>query len=197
MQRNRSCLIPAVQVASMLAVSTIFFTPRAANAFGEQFEAPERTEVVTPKPKPRPQPKAPPKKRYSKPKSSAPVPSAPRKPTYGHVEMFWYSGRKICSSQGQSCNKAAVWRFDAPFDDQYVAFLEVPTSYCSDTLLDVRINNRVVGKTAWLGPGGSQEISLGKLTKGMNTLSVNATGRPGGCNSGQLENWGVDITVKN
>ncbi len=63
--------------------------------------------------------------------------------------------------------------------------------------LTVRIDGRTLGRTDWLLPGQSQNVSLGKLAKGERLLNMTATGREGGCNEGRLESWGVDLLIKN
>lgn len=139
----------------------------------------------------------PPKKRKTTPtrRSTKKTSRKPRAPS--REEYTWISGRRICSGTGQTCNKRATWPFENPRKGTYYLDVFIPTKYCSPMAISVNLDGTNVGKTEWLSPGDSGPITLGLMEPGSHSIRMTAIGKEGGCNTGSLENWGVDLTLTN
>jgi hypothetical protein len=168
----------------------------ADDVFGD-FSAPPPKPVSKPVPKPKPKPKPRPKPRsYQKPASPAPAQRAPR-PARKEEVLTWISGRKLCRDGGQACSKRAVWPMTTEIDDSYYLGIAVPAKYCSPFAVQVYIDGRYLGTTGVLRPGSEQVVGLGKLKPGNHQLVLSALGAEGGCNTGTLRDWGVDLELSN
>lgn len=111
--------------------------------------------------------------------------------------MTWISGRKLCRGGGQACSKRAVWPMATEIDDRYYLGVVVPGKYCSPFSVRVYIDGRYLGATDVLSPGAEQVFRLGKIAPGNHQLVLSAMGSEGGCNTGTLRDWGVDLELSN
>jgi hypothetical protein len=76
-------------------------------------------------------------------------------------------------------------------------------SHCSDIAVDILVNRTGLPSlgaqrsyTGFLAPGASsQEFDLGHGRTDVTGLTIWATGRPGGCNTGSLESWSGTLYV--
>jgi len=105
-----------------------------------------------------------------------------------------------CNSVGQRCDKFATVQFQSEgISSEYGLILSLPRSSCSSVRYFVSggegNERQFFGVTPFLNPGESfNYISLGRnLARGTQTVRIFAEGRLGGCNTGRLGAWTVEV----
>jgi hypothetical protein len=86
---------------------------------------------------------------------------------------------------------------ETEFDDDYYLKVSIPSKHCSPLYLDFELDGRFLGSSGLLGPGLTEVLALGRVSKGSHVLRISAFGREGGCNRGALNGWGVDLVMSN
>lgn len=181
---------------ALLLSALMVSQPAAAQDFGG-FSAPPPES----RPKPAPPPPAP-KPREQKSEAPKPKPRPvesrpPRAPPRMEERLSWISGRRICQGSGQVCAQGATWPLITETADNFFLIVAVPPDYCSPFRLGISVDRQSLGETGLLQPGVEEVYRLGWLAPGSHQLQVSATGAPGGCNQGTLEQWGVDLELSN
>jgi len=97
-----------------------------------------------------------------------------------------------CTSTGETCDPT----FTQTFTTDGVAQLTftASTSNCSDITAEIGIDGSSF-VTDPLAPGDSVFNAWPPLSPGSHQVTIQATGIPGGCNSGDLAGWGGDLLV--
>jgi hypothetical protein len=71
-----------------------------------------------------------------------------------------------------------------------------PHAHCSALRLHVSVDERVAAVSALVGPGQRSEVmDLGRRTPDVHSVSIQAEGIPGGCNTGNLHSWGGTFEI--
>jgi hypothetical protein len=103
-----------------------------------------------------------------------------------------------CSSTGQVCDKTADYTFDADGRSSYVLNIKAPNRHCSAVKYSLTWKDSKRSRSAttrFLNREESQTIKLHKFAAGKQVITIGATGQEGGCNSGALQSWGVEVTA--
>jgi hypothetical protein len=104
-----------------------------------------------------------------------------------------------CSSTGQVCDKTADYTFDADGRSYYILKIKAPNRHCSAVQYSLNWKDSKRSQTAttrFLNREESETIKLGrKFSAGKHVITIGATGQEGGCNSGALLAWGVEVTA--
>jgi hypothetical protein len=75
--------------------------------------------------------------------------------------------------------------------------LTSPATSCAEVqyvVSGVRVGHEI-GRTSFLRPGANERVNLGKLDAGPQVIFVSAVGKIGGCNTGRMLEWFVDVEV--
>ena len=103
-----------------------------------------------------------------------------------------------CTSSGQRCSPKKKLAFSLGRTGTLTSIrYTAAATHCSSTLLRVFRKGRQIAKTGRLEPGETSErlVTHIALAKGLTTLSFQAQGFVGGCNTGYVGSWGGKITV--
>jgi len=128
------------------------------------------------------------------------VSAAPATARTGTQTLTFTTGQFVvnCTSNGQRCSppKKLTFRLGRHGTLTSIKYTTAAT-HCSAVVLRVLRNGRQIAKTGRLEAGQSTErlvTSIG-LTRGVTTLSFQAQGFVGGCNTGYVGSWGGKITI--
>lgn len=98
----------------------------------------------------------------------------------------------ICDARG-----SLSFRSDGPEVDFYLT-LTAPASHCSDVayLIFQPGAERTIGFSTRMAPGQSQNVVIGRgFGPGAATVEIGAIGYVGGCNTGAIGSWAVDVSA--
>lgn len=98
-----------------------------------------------------------------------------------------------------SCEGYALYTFLSSGPDAKIAIdLTAPPTHCSKLSYIVKsgAGTRTFGVTGRMDPGQMRRIGLGKgHPSGLLTVRIDAFGVVGGCNTGVMQNWGVNANA--
>jgi hypothetical protein len=119
--------------------------------------------------------------------------------SFAPIAKAEYIERVECSSTGQVCDKTADYTFEADGSSSYVLNIKAPNRHCSAIKYSLKWSDAKRSRTAttrFLNREESATIRLGnKFASGQQVITIGATGKEGGCNSGALLAWGVEVTA--
>ncbi len=99
----------------------------------------------------------------------------------------------VCTGTGQHCDRPVYVTIGS--DGPATLVLTASPGLCSPVSFDLFVDGDFLARTAFLGAGeSSAAIDLGSFT-GTRTISVDAVGGEGGCNSGVLRDWAATLHV--
>jgi hypothetical protein len=94
-----------------------------------------------------------------------------------------------CTSQGQLCEPLLHHVCEGGDGRLQAEFIASP-QHCSDIRFTLAVDGAAQAPSAFLTPGASTGLlDFGDLTEGRHDITVQAEGRPGGCNTGRLGSW--------
>ena len=99
-----------------------------------------------------------------------------------------------CTSSGELCSPP----FTMPITTSGVLQVQYTASpgHCSNVRVHVLLDGTEVALSAFLAPGASSSVfNLGPVSPGTHTLGLQGEGTIGGCNTGNLANWGGTAAV--
>ena len=104
----------------------------------------------------------------------------------------------IVGGDKTSCAAYKIYAFssEGPGIRHYVR-LRAPRTHCSDVMYTISSGDgaRFLGHTEFLQPGRTQAVEVGdNLEAGDQVVQIRATGKIGGCNTGVMQSWAVEIT---
>lgn len=103
-----------------------------------------------------------------------------------------------CSSTGQTCTPAYTYPFDVQCRSEVSVVYTPPPGHCSDVMVDVSLDGSPGVRSSFVGANQpTAPLGLGAVAKGTHVISLQATGRIGGCNTGALASWSgqIDLAV--
>ena len=106
--------------------------------------------------------------------------------------------RVACTSSGQLCNPKYDINLTTTVATPLRLDYQVPSGNCSSINVDVYIDNTLSGSTGWIGRGSgnmSGTFTIPSVAPGAHTISLQATGRRGGCNVGRLHSWSLPLKI--
>lgn len=101
-----------------------------------------------------------------------------------------------CTGASQTCNRTVQLLSHYVPRETFTLKLTAPASHCSDVryfLRAARPDYPPFAATSWLSRGQSQELRIDGLVH--RDIHIGAEGRVGGCNSGKISGWGVDLDI--
>src|SRR5262249_12732593 len=97
-----------------------------------------------------------------------------------------------CTSTGQVCAPAFTTNVSSDGIMQ-ITFTASP-AHCSDITVDIGVDGSIFTSDP-LAPGQSTFNAWSPVAPGAHTITVQATGIPGGCNAGTLSTWAGTLVV--
>jgi hypothetical protein len=96
----------------------------------------------------------------------------------------------------QVCNPAFTTDVSMEGAGKLAVAFTVGAGHCSDVSIQIALDGAAQPASDFLGAGKSTGIvNLGPVTAGKHTVSVSATGRTGGCNTGQTMSWSGTLEI--
>lgn len=107
-----------------------------------------------------------------------------------------------CTSTGQICDPAAIFDVTTTGEPLQLNYT-VADTHCSAIKLNVSVDGNAPISTVFLGWNGDPDmqpldtgiIDLGVFSAGAHQISLQAEGKEGGCNAGDLSSWGGTVHI--
>ena len=107
-----------------------------------------------------------------------------------------YSIDVTCTSTGQLCTPAYMAPITLASPAQLTVDFVLSPTLCSNAQVYIFLDGALQSTSAFLPPGGDTgPINLGTSSAGTHTVSVQAEGEVGGCNTGSLASWGGALSI--
>ncbi len=101
-----------------------------------------------------------------------------------------------CTSNGQLCTPRREEKIEVKEDGILYAEYIVPSSHCGPITIYFYVDDILQGRQEYkIDDFKSVQKDLGFIRKGTHTLALEAKGKAGGCNKGQLNSWGGAVKL--
>ena len=100
-----------------------------------------------------------------------------------------------CTSVGQTCTPLYSTPITVGTTGPITLSFTISGAGCSSAQVIMSVDSTPVYTSAFLAPGQTASFTTASLSAGPHSVSLQAIGQVGGCNSGNLGSWGGSLNV--